>query len=112
MSLCNAVPGELDEVDLELVQLLADLTAASIVGAHRYQQVTGLASAAQQRLADAAVLEQAKGRLSVQLGVDTDSALAHLRRYASGHEASLQAVAVQVARGGLRLPPDATSEDA
>jgi GAF domain-containing protein len=112
LSLCNAVPGELDEVDLGLVQLLADLTTASIVGAHRYQQVTGLASAAQQRLADAAVLEQAKGRLSVQLGVDPDSALAYLRRYASGHQTSLQAVAVQVARGGLRLPPDATSQDA
>jgi len=105
LSLCNAVPGELDEVDLELVQLLADLTTASIVGAHRYQQVTGLAGAAQQRLADAAVLEQAKGRLSVQLGVDPDSALAHLRRYASVQEASLQAVAVQVASGTLRLPP-------
>jgi ANTAR domain len=58
------------------------------------------------------VLEQAKGRLSVQLGVAPDSALAYLRRYASDHQASLQAVAVQVARGGLRLPPDATGEDA
>jgi GAF domain-containing protein len=112
LSLCNAVPGELDEVDLELVQLLADLTTASIVGAHRYQQVTGLAGAAQQRLADAAVLEQAKGRLSVQLGVDPDSALVYLRRYASDHQAPLQAVAVRVAGGGLRLSPDATGEDA
>ena len=111
LSLCNAVPGELDETDLELVQLLADLTTASIVGAHRYQRVTGLAGAAQQRLADAAVLEQAKGRLSVQLGVDPDRALGYLRRYAIGHEASLQAVAVQVASGALRLPPVATSED-
>jgi GAF domain-containing protein len=109
LSLCNAAPGELDEVDLELVQLLADLTAASIVGAQRYQQVTGLAGAAQQRLADAAVLEQAKGRLSVQLGVDPDSALAYLRRYASGHQASLQAVAVQIANGTLRLPRPSTA---
>ena len=112
LSLCNAVPGELDEVDLELVQLMADLTTASIVGAHHYQQVTGLAGAAQQRLADAAVLEQAKGRLSVQLGVDPDGALTYLRRYATGHEASLQAVAVRVASGALRLPPDDTGEDA
>ena len=59
IGLFNATPAELDQVDLELVQLLADLTA-SIVGAHRYQQVSGLAAGVQQRLADAAVLEQAK----------------------------------------------------
>ena len=66
---------------MELAQLLADLTTASIVGAHRYQQVSGLAAGTQQRLADAAVLEQAKGRLSVQLGVPPGHALAYLQRY-------------------------------
>jgi hypothetical protein len=54
--LLNAAPAQLDEVDVEL----ADVTAASIGGPHRYQQDTGLAVGAQQRLADAAVLEQAK----------------------------------------------------
>jgi GAF domain-containing protein len=111
LGLCNAVPGELDDVDLELVQLMADLTTASIVGAHHYQQVTGLAGTAQRRLADAAVLEQAKGRLSVQLGVDPNSAFTYLRRYATSHEASLQAVAVEVASGALRLLPHGTGED-
>jgi GAF domain-containing protein len=103
LSLFNAAPAELDDVDLELAQLLADLATASIVGAHRYQQVTRLAAATQQRLADAAVLEQAKGRLSAQLGIDPASALGYLRRYANGRQLSLQAVAVQVATGRLRL---------
>jgi len=103
LSLFNAAPAELDEVDLELAQLLAGQATSSIVGAHRYQQVTRLAAATQQRLADAAVLEQAKGRLSVQLGVDPDSALGYLRRYATGRHVSLQAAAVQVASGRLRL---------
>lgn len=61
IGLFNAAPAELDQVDLELAQLLADLTTASIVSAHRYQQASGLSAGAQQRLADAAVLEQVKG---------------------------------------------------
>jgi GAF domain-containing protein len=65
VGLFNAAPTKLDDLDLELIQLLADLTTSSIVGAHRYQQVSGLTAGVQQRLADAAVLEQAKGRLSV-----------------------------------------------
>jgi hypothetical protein len=103
LSLFNAVPAELDDVDLELAQLLAGLTTSSIVGAHRYQQATRLAGTAQRRLAEGAVLEQAKGRLSVQLGVDPDSALGYLRRYATGRQVSLQAAALQVATGRLRL---------
>jgi GAF domain-containing protein len=103
LSMFNTTPAELDDVDLELAQLLAGMATSSIVAAHRYQQVTRLAAASQQRLADAAVLEQAKGRLSVQLGVDPDSALGYLRRYATGRQVSLQAAAVQVATGRLRL---------
>lgn len=105
LSLCSDVPDDLDEADLELAQLLVDLTTASIVGARRYQEVTGLVPAAWRRLADAGALEQAKGRLSVQLGVTPDVALAHLRRRAASTGMSLAAVAEQVAGGALRLPP-------
>jgi hypothetical protein len=49
VGLFNAAPARLDDLDLELAQLLADLTTVSIVGAHRYQQVGGLAADAQQR---------------------------------------------------------------
>jgi GAF domain-containing protein len=103
IGLFNVTPVELDELDVELAQLLADLTTASIAGAHRYQQVSGLAAGAQQRLADAAVLEQAKGRLSVQLGVEPDHALAHLQRYVLTSGGSLSEAAEQVSAGGLRL---------
>jgi GAF domain-containing protein len=103
VGLFNAAPAKLEDIDLELVQLLADLTAASIVGAHRYQQVSGLAAGVQQRLADAAVLEQAKGRLSVQLGVQPDRALAYLRRYVVASDGDLREAAEQVTAGDLRL---------
>jgi hypothetical protein len=55
-------------------------------------------------IAGLAVREQAKGRLSMQLGVDPDSALGYLRRYAVGRQVSLQTAAVQVATGRLRRP--------
>jgi len=103
IGLFNATPAELDQVDLELAQLLADLTTASIVGAHRYQQVSGLAAGVQQRLAEAAVLEQAKGRLSVQLGVQPDRALEYLQRYLLASGGSLREAAEQVTAGDLRL---------
>jgi hypothetical protein len=111
LSLCNQVAAELDEVDLELAQLMADLTTATIVGAHNYQQVTTLAGAAQQRLGDAAVLEQATGRVSVQLGITPERARVRLQAYATGTSMSLQAVATQVAGGTLRLPPTTTGGD-
>jgi len=103
IGLFNATPAELDRVDLELAQLLADLTTAWIVGAHRYQQVSGLAAGVQQRLADAAVLEQAKGRLCVQLGVQPDRALDYLQRYLLASGGNLRKAAEQVTAGDLRL---------
>jgi GAF domain-containing protein len=103
IGLFNAAPAELDDLDVELAQLLADLTSASIVGAQRYQQVSGLAAGAQQRLADAAVLEQAKGRLSIQLGVQPDRALAYLQRYLLTTGGSLREATEQVTAGHLRL---------
>jgi GAF domain-containing protein len=102
IGLFNATPAELDQVDLELAQLLADLTSASIVGAYRYQQVSGLSAGVQQRLGDAAVL-QAKGRLSVQLGVQPDRALEYLQRYLLASGGNLREAAEQVTAGDLRL---------
>jgi AmiR/NasT family two-component response regulator len=61
------------------------------------------AASVQQRLADAAVLEQAKGRLSVQLGVQPDRALEYLQRYLLASGGSLHDVAERVIAGDLRL---------
>jgi hypothetical protein len=103
IGLFNVAPAELDQLDVELAQLLADLTTASIAGAHYYQQASGLAAGAEQRLADAAVLEQAKGRLSVQLGVQVDGALDYLQRYVHASGGNLREAAKQVTAGDLRL---------
>jgi GAF domain-containing protein len=110
VGLFNLAPAELDDLDLELIQLLADLTTVSIVGARRYQQVTGLAAGVQQRLADAAVLEQAKGRLSVQLEVPPGRTLAYLRRYTLTSGITLHEAAEQVVIGDLRLQRTAAGE--
>jgi len=103
VGLFNAAPAQLGEVDVELAQLLADVTAASIGGPHRYQQDIGIAVGAQQRLADAAVLEQAKGRLSVQLAAQPDRALATCTGTSLTSGLTQHEAAEQVAVGGLRL---------
>lgn len=105
LSLYNDVHADLDEVDLEMAQVLVDLTTASIVGARRYQETTESLTTGWRKLADMGVLEQAKGRLSVQLGIPPDAALVHLRRWATSRRMPLATVAEQVAGGALRLPP-------
>ena len=110
IGLFNAVPTELDELDVELAQLLVDLTGASIAGAHRYQQVSALAAGVQQRMTDAAVLEQAKGRLSVQLQVPPGYALGYLERYTRTGSITLREAAEQVVGGDLRLQRTAADE--
>ena len=118
LSLCSDTPADLDEADLKLAQLLVNVTAASIVAARSYQQGSGLLPAAGRRLADTAVLEQAKGRLSVQLGVTPEAALQHLRRAAAPEGMPLAAVAEQVATGvppatrHRRRPPPRTRDTA
>lgn len=72
-------------------------------GARGYQRASGFVTVAQQRLADAAVLEQAKGRLGVQLEVQPDHAFADLRRHVLATGGSLRQAAEQIAGGGPRL---------
>jgi hypothetical protein len=108
LSLCSDRPVLADPVDLELAQLVADLAilaTASIVGAARDRQAVELAAAIEHHLTAAAVLEQAKGRLSVQLQIDTETAFRYLHRYASRRSVPLLEVAARVAAGALRLQP-------
>jgi hypothetical protein len=97
--LLNAGPAQLDEVDVEL----ADVTAASIGGPHRYQQDTGLAVGAQQRLADAAVLEQAKATTQRPARGAARPRPGYPLRYTPRHGLTSNEAAEQVAVGGLRL---------
>lgn len=105
LSLYNDVHADLDEVDLEMAQVLVDLTTASIVGARRYQEATEHLTTGWRHLTDMGVLEQAKGRLSVQLRIPPEAALVHLRDWAVRKRMPLETVAEQVASGALRLPP-------
>ena len=49
------------------------------------------------------VIEQAKGVLSVELGVSVDEAFDRLRRYARNHNQNLRALAQSVVAQGYRL---------
>jgi hypothetical protein len=106
LSLCSDVAGDLSDSDLELVEQLVGLTAASVLGARHYHQIAGLTAGVQQRLADTIVLEQAKGRISEQLQITPEQALQCLHRHAGTTRVSLQVAAAQVASGTLRLYPD------
>jgi hypothetical protein len=55
---------------------------------------------------DQAVVHQATGMVSVQLGVSVNSAFAQLRAYAFAHDRRLSEVATAVVDRRLRFPPD------
>jgi hypothetical protein len=60
---------------------------------------------------DPAVVHQATGMISVQLGVRVDVAFARLRAYAFAHDRRLRDVARDVVERRLRFEPDEASQD-
>ena len=52
------------------------------------------------------IIEQAKGALSVRMGVDVDAAFDLLRRYARGHSLKPHDVAQRVVHERLDVTPD------
>jgi hypothetical protein len=108
LSLYRAVPGPLSAGELADVLVFADIalqllldTAAGISGSPAYQPpLDGLSDRR-------AVVYQATGMISVQLGVSLEEALARLRARAFAGGAALGAVAGDVVSRQLRFEPGA-----
>jgi len=92
-----------DDEDAVIGQALADLATAFVLNLRTSEQASLLNTQLQVALDSRVVIEQAKGRLSEQLGVDIDEAFERLRRHARNHGEKLRDVAQRVATGELRL---------
>jgi hypothetical protein len=106
LSLYRAVPGPLPAGELADVLVLADITlqllldaASGISGSPGYRPLTGLSDRR-------AVVHQATGMISVQLGVSIEEALARLRAHAFAASAAVGDVAGDVVSRRLRFNPE------
>jgi GAF domain-containing protein len=103
LNLYDEKPAPFAEEDVATAQALADLATAIVVHLRTAEQASLLTAQLQQALDSRISIEQAKGRLAEQCGVDVDKAFEMLRRHARGRGLRLHDVAVQVASGQLRL---------
>jgi transcriptional regulator with GAF, ATPase, and Fis domain len=103
LNLYGELPVPFDAEDVVVGQALADLATALVLNLRTVEQASLLNRQLQGALDTRVVIEQAKGRLSEQLGVDIEKAFDRLRRYARGRGLRLRDVAERIVIGDLRL---------
>ena len=96
-------PSNLDEPGSEAGQLLADIATTYILNARTLAESHKLSDQLQRALDSRVVIEQAKGKLSEQLGVPVTEAFEVMRRHARSNGRKLHDVAVEVVDGTLQL---------
>lgn len=89
------------------VQTLADLATAYAMRLREVGHYSALAEQLQEALDSRVIIEQAKGKLSVQLALGVDESFAVMRRYARDHNLRLHRVADEVVAGVLDLTDEA-----
>ena len=97
----RAVPAR--EEDLETGKLLADVCTSYILNARTLADSYKLAGQLQRALDSRVVIEQAKGALAEQLGVNVNQAFEVLRSHARSNGRKLHDVAAEVVAGTLTL---------
>ena len=101
LNLLRAEPGVLDSDELLVAQALADVATIGILQHRAASESRLIAEQLQYALNSRIVIEQAKGVLSADAGLEMDDAFAAIRRYARNHNERLSDVAQAIAQGSL-----------
>jgi GAF domain-containing protein len=88
--------------ELELATVLADIATSYVVNASKLDLHRRTAEQLQRALDSRIVIEQAKGIISADRGIDVDTAFQLLRKHANDHHAGLRKTAEAVVKLGLR----------
>ncbi|MFC9916826.1 GAF and ANTAR domain-containing protein [Agromyces binzhouensis] len=107
MGLFSGATGELSESDVAVAQALADVATIGILQERSLRDSTLVADQLQRALDSRVIIEQAKGVIAAQTGVDMHTAFTILRDYARHHQLKLSTVAEEVAERALTLPATA-----
>ena len=103
LNLFKTEPNGVDEISVRLGQALADVATIGMLQQRAIGDNTLLVEQLQTALNSRVVIEQAKGVLSAQGGLDMDRAFAALRGYARSHNIRLSDLAFTVANGTADL---------
>jgi GAF domain-containing protein len=95
-----------DDADLEAGQVLADVATSYIVNARTLERSTKLSEQLRGALESRVLIEQAKGKLSAQLGLDVEEAFAVMRQHARLNGLKLRQVATDLVEDRLHLEVD------
>lgn len=93
LGLFGTAPGALSDEDLALARALAHVGAIALVTNKATADAAEVNAQLQTALDSRVLIEQAKGLLSEQAGIDMDTAFVLLRRYAREHNTRLQDLA-------------------
>lgn len=102
--------GRLTGADRNLARALADATAISLLHQTTLNQHRTVRTQLQQALDTRSVIEQAKGFLTSQHGIDPDTAFQRLRAHARHHQLRLTDLARDIVEGSTTLPPPTGTE--
>lgn len=102
LNLFRSTPGGLDRADATAAQALADVATVALLQHRAVSEAQTLAEQLQDALNSRVAIEQAKGVLAAQAGLEMDEAFLRLRGYARAHQRLLTEVAEDVAAGRLR----------
>jgi hypothetical protein len=106
LSMYRQEPGPLDGGDYGDALLAADITTWLILSDQGGKDGDGLSWAVDDLVGHRAVVHQATGMVSVQLGCSLEQALGRLRAYAFAHDLDFDEVASQVVDRRLRFDQD------
>lgn len=101
MNLLGAHPGPLAAANGRVAQALADVATIAILQERALRQSQIVSDQLQGALNSRVIIEQAKGVLSHQAGIDMDGAFTLMRRYARTRNEHLSDVAAAVTAGRL-----------
>ncbi len=101
LNLFRSEPGGLGGADITAGQALADVATIALLQSHAIREAKVVADQLQQALQSRVAIEQAKGMLAEQAGVDMSEAFSRLRGYARGQRRPLAGVADDVVQGRL-----------
>ena len=103
LNLFHRQPGSLADADLAIAQALADVATIGILQERAIRRGEVLNEQLQAALTSRVIIEQAKGVIAQQSGLDMDQAFRQLRTYARNHNLKLSDVARDIVQGTLDL---------
>lgn len=102
-------PRRWSEADVAAASILAEMATAYVVRANATAEIERVNEQLQQALDSRIVIEQAKGKLAGERGIEIDAAFEVLRGHARSNNLTVRSVAESIVDGDLVLPDRSVS---